>query len=109
MNIILHPGDTYRWKDPLGNEHAVTVTRFLEHDHEHLSVYYLDFPLTEEDIEQEKNNLVISVHGFGFSKPYTATLAPKGEWHFNNCPQGDLFFERLGDSEEINMRFTPKA
>lgn len=108
MNILLHPGDTYRWRDPQGQEHTVSVTRFLEHDHEHFPVYYLDFPLSEEDIAEEKDTLVISVLGFGFSKPYTNTLAPGGEWHFHNCPQGALFFERPDDREEIVMWFTPK-
>ncbi len=108
MNIILHPGSNYVWKDPDGNGHSVSVTSFLEHNHEKLPIYYLDFPLSPEDIEEEKDNLVISVHGFGFSEPYTGSLGPSQSWNFYNCPQGELFFERVDETQEIVMSFTPK-
>lgn len=87
----------------------VTVTRFLEHDHERLPIYYLDFPLKDEDIEEEKNNLVISVLGFGFSKPYTGSLGAGGEWHFYQCPQGEIFFVRPTIDELLEVHFTPGA
>lgn len=107
MIHILRPGDVYEYVEKNGAKHTVSISRFLEHDHEHLTVYNLDFPLSEEDIEQEKNALVISILGFGFSEPYTGTLDSGGMWFINECAQGELFFVRPESEEYIGMHFVP--
>lgn len=108
MEIRLKPNESYIWKDLEGTKHTISVTRFLEHDHEHLTVYYLDFPLTQKDIEEEKDSLVISVQGFGFSEAYTGSLGANQKWHFNKCPLGELYFERIDEEENIIVHFFPK-
>ena len=107
MEIILRPGEIYTWTAKNGTTHTISVTRFLEHNHEQLPVYYLDFPLSQEDLHEEKGNLVLSMLGFGFSKPYTGTLGATQTWDFTNCPLGELYLERADEREEITVHFSP--
>jgi len=74
INITMKAGERVEYEDKFGGQNFLILDKFPEHDHKTYPVYFLDYPLSEKDISLEKNKMVVTISGFGFTKPYCSTL-----------------------------------